>query len=298
MSSTTTTWSTDTNTKSGSATTFTDTVSSLKLVAAEGEDAILRLFADEGDDNADHWRIVSQASTNKLNFMSYASGSWSNIISLDSTGNVGIGTATPSHKLHIESDSGETCNLQVTAQGAMGDAEGAFATFSATGNSVTAHTYVGVEYNQTSTSNKPCGVLQMESSDAILHYTWYNDSDMLKWSSDIDHIGSNNGTFVDAAASDERGKNIASSFTYGLSHINQLTPISFTYKDDVDSVKNLGFGAQTTKSIIPESVIDTKMDWYDDPNNTRLDMKYTQIIPILVKAIQELSVKVEALENA
>ena len=58
MSSTTTTWSTDTNTKSGSATTYTDTVSSLRLVGGEGEDAILRLFADEGDDNADQWRIV------------------------------------------------------------------------------------------------------------------------------------------------------------------------------------------------------------------------------------------------
>ena len=82
MSSTTTTWSTDTNTKSGSATTYTDTVSSLRLVGGEGEDAILRLFADEGDDNADQWRIVSQASNNKLNFMSYASGAWSNVLSL------------------------------------------------------------------------------------------------------------------------------------------------------------------------------------------------------------------------
>ena len=63
-------------------------------------------------------------------------------------------------------------------------------------------------------------------------------------------------------------------------------------------MKNLGFGAQTTQPIIPESVIDTKMDWYDDPDNTRLDMKINQIVPVLVKAIQELSAKVTALENA
>ena len=86
MSSTTTTWTTDTNTKSGSATTYTDTVSSLRLVGGEGEDAILRLFADEGDDNADQWRIVSQASTNKLNFMSFASGAWSNVLNLFGSG--------------------------------------------------------------------------------------------------------------------------------------------------------------------------------------------------------------------
>ena len=82
MSSTSTTWTTDTNTKSGSATTYTNTVSSLQLLAAEGEDAILKLFADEADDNADQWRIVSKASNNKLNFMSYASGAWSNVLSL------------------------------------------------------------------------------------------------------------------------------------------------------------------------------------------------------------------------
>ena len=65
MSSSSTTWTTDTNTKSGSASTFTQTVSSLKLLGEEGGDAILRLFADEADDNADQWRIVSKASDNK-----------------------------------------------------------------------------------------------------------------------------------------------------------------------------------------------------------------------------------------
>ena len=41
MSSSSTTWTTDTNTKSGSASTFTQTVSSLKLLGEEGGDAIL-----------------------------------------------------------------------------------------------------------------------------------------------------------------------------------------------------------------------------------------------------------------
>ena len=117
MSSTTTTWSTDTNTKSGSATTFTNTVSTLKLLAAEGEDAILQLFADEGDDNADHWRIVSKASNNKLNFMSYASGAWSNVLSL-----LGHGTASSVYlalpaasKLYL--DGGGTTYLQESSDG-------------------------------------------------------------------------------------------------------------------------------------------------------------------------------------
>ena len=134
MSSTSTTWVTDSNTKSGTATSFTTTISSLKLLADEGEDAILRLFADEGDDNADQWRIVSSSSTNKLNFMTFASGSWSTVLDLygaggavvfnedsadidfrvESNGNanmlfvdggnnrVGIGTASPDGMIDIE----------------------------------------------------------------------------------------------------------------------------------------------------------------------------------------------------
>jgi len=118
MSSTTTTWTTDTNTKSGSATTYTDTVSSLRLVGGEGEDAILRLFADEGDDNADQWRIVSQASTNKLNFMSFASGAWSNVLSI-----FGSGTAASQYlsiqagnKLYLDG-AGGTTYLQESSDG-------------------------------------------------------------------------------------------------------------------------------------------------------------------------------------
>ena len=78
----------------------------------------------------------------------------------------------------------------------------------------------------------------------------------------------------------------------------------------------MGFGAQTIQPIIPESVQDTKecIHGYTyeeqegktidkcvpkgDPSETKLVMEYYQIIPVLVKAVQELSAKVTALENA
>ena len=119
MSSTTTTWSTDTNTKSGSATTFTNTVSSLQLLASEGEAAVLKLFADEGDDNADQWRIVSKASNNKLNFMSFASGAWSNVLSLYGHGTAAsVYAALPAaSKLYL--DGGGTTYLQESSDGLL-----------------------------------------------------------------------------------------------------------------------------------------------------------------------------------
>ncbi len=67
---------------------------SFKVWGTEGNDAEIRLFADEGDDNADAWSILSTASDNKLKFRNATSGSYVEKLTLDSNGRVGIGTTT------------------------------------------------------------------------------------------------------------------------------------------------------------------------------------------------------------
>jgi len=58
---------------------------SVNIYGDEGADAILHLYADEGDDNADKWRTRVSASSGTFNIENYTSGSWeSNIIA---TGN-------------------------------------------------------------------------------------------------------------------------------------------------------------------------------------------------------------------
>ena len=47
----------------------------LTIKGGEGEPAVLRLKADEGDDNPDNWRFISETSGN-LNIQNYASGGW------------------------------------------------------------------------------------------------------------------------------------------------------------------------------------------------------------------------------
>ena len=105
MSSSSTTWTTDTNTKSGVVQVYSSNVSVLKVVADEGGSAILDLFADQGDDNADKWRMWVNASDDDLHFSNYTSGTaWTDILTLQDGGNVGIGTATPDQKLDITGD--------------------------------------------------------------------------------------------------------------------------------------------------------------------------------------------------
>jgi hypothetical protein len=102
MSSTSTTWTTDTNTKSGVVQVYSSNVSVLRVVADEGESAILDLFADQGDDNADKWRMWVNASDDDLHFSNYTSGTaWTDILTLQDGGNVGIATDAPASKLHV-----------------------------------------------------------------------------------------------------------------------------------------------------------------------------------------------------
>ena len=98
----------------------------------------------------------------------------------------------------------------------------------------------------------------------------------------------------------------------------ELKPISYTLKDSSNTKNRLGLGAQTSKKIVPELVGDSGqcIDGYKkvkkddgkgnlvwvheaigDESDTKLSMKYYQVIPILIKAVQELSAEVEKLKG-
>ena len=103
--------------------------------------------------------------------------------------------------------------------------------------------------------------------------------------------------------SDERLKENMVQLTDGLSKINQIEPISFTWKEswDPDSSTQYGFGAHQVKSVDetlvePFSDEDIELDGetIDDP--LRVNEKF--IIPLLVKAVQELSAEVAALKSS
>ena len=53
----------------------------INIYGDEGEDAILHLYADDGDDNADKWRISSTHVGNMFTIETYASGSWLKVLS-------------------------------------------------------------------------------------------------------------------------------------------------------------------------------------------------------------------------
>ena len=232
------------------------------------------------------------------------------------TDRISIGTAggAPGAKVHVE-DTGDP-NLQIMVEGtALTDTD--YATFTAigTGNSVVNQAEIGVIYENSSDTDAPTSFIRLEASDGAISYIFVGDDDELKITTTKTNIGKISGiTVVGDQTSDERLKNISNdAFPYGLSEVNAMTPIKFTYKDVKTPVDTLGFGAQTIQSIIPESVTQTNdcLDGYDEvidedekqsyipkSDNNKMMMQYHQLIPVLVKAVQELSAKVTALEAA
>ena len=69
-----------------------------------------------------------------------------------------------------------------------------------------------------------------------------------------------------------------------LELINKLNPITYNWKDETLNNNNIGFIAQEVQEILPEITED-----YDIKGEKYLGMRTTDLIPFLVKSIQELS---------
>jgi hypothetical protein len=107
--------------------------------------------------------------------------------------------------------------------------------------------------------------------------------------------------------SDVRLKKNIVEVPYGLNEILNLKPSKFNWKEgfsESESDKDmLGFIAQEVQTVIPEAVesfgqtvtVKTEDHDYNVENPLRVNEKF--IIPVLVKAIQELTARVQELEN-
>jgi len=119
-----------------------------------------------------------------------------------------------------------------------------------------------------------------------------------------------------SAPSDVRLKEDIQNETVGLGFVNDLRPVTFRWKKEKDIPSNMktyvedsdtrvmngkynhGFIAQEVKEVIDShSDIKDGFDmWTEDPTDGRQRVAESALVPILVKAIQELSEKVATLE--
>jgi hypothetical protein len=95
------------------------------------------------------------------------------------------------------------------------------------------------------------------------------------------------------ANSDARLKNITGTFTNALADVLQIEAVKFTWKSDAENRPCVGLIAQSVEKVLPEAVSKGALNNSEDKTEY-LGVQYTEVIPLLVAAIQELNAKVDA----
>jgi len=98
-----------------------------------------------------------------------------------------------------------------------------------------------------------------------------------------------------SALSDKRDKTNIQESTYGLDFIEQLNPVTFDWNTRDGSrkgKKDLGFIAQELDAVDDEY---TQLVYKSNPD--KLEASYGRLVPVLVKAIQELKQEIQQLKN-
>jgi hypothetical protein len=287
--------------------------------------------------------VISQYQNNPLQFAT------NNItrVTINGSGNVGIGTSSPSYKTVIQT-ANDTIGLLVTTNAndtetglyirpdntngivklyASGNSDKAFGFFtgntertritsggnvligSTTDNGTKLQVSGGIKTSTTSTSGLVLNALTGNSE-----IDWQNNG-TTKWV--MWHDVSNNqltfcpssfatGVYLGytatswAAYSDKRIKKDIIDLDYGLDTIMKIKPRR--YKLIANDIEDIGFIAQELKEVLPEAVIGEEVEF--DENDTKyerssktLGVTRDTIIPVLVKAIQELKAEIDLLKS-
>ena len=240
-------------------------------------------------------------------------------MTIDSSGNVGIGTASVSSGFQAElNHSGETYGLKLTngsnsirfgANGPEISATGARLDLRTTdSNQMRFYTnnaermrvgsggevYIGGDQVASTDFNGALNVdgdgIGFGNSSSSYRRIYWNDgnTDMRFWNGSNEAIINDSGAFTDA--SDEKIKKDIADITYGIDVVKALKPRK--YKMKATDKEQIGFIAQEVESHVPEVVTTGK-----NPDGVeQKGLAYGQITAVLTKALQEAIAKIEVLE--
>jgi hypothetical protein len=101
--------------------------------------------------------------------------------------------------------------------------------------------------------------------------------------------------------SDERDKKDIKELPVGLDFVNGLKPVTFEWDERAEGGKkgitDIGFTAQDLKKSQEETDIAETLGLVSESNPDRLEASYGRLLPIMVKAMQELSAEIAELKT-
>ncbi len=230
------------------------------------------------------------------------------------SGNVGIGTSAPGFQLHVKSDStpymvyGEHLSTATNVAGIAGSSSnglgvlGTSITKIGVQGSVFSDSGVGVSGVSTGRGTgvsgySPSGVaVNGDSVDSYGVSGHSSNSFGVYGSSSNSYAGYFFGrvyvTGTLTQNSDIRLKQGVANLGYGLKHVLQLRPVTWTWKQRPDDRLQFGLIAQEVETVLPELVTTEK-----DAEQTK-GINYIGLMPVVIKAIQEQQKEFEQKEAA
>jgi hypothetical protein len=181
---------------------------------------------------------------------------------IDSSGNVGIGTSSPTARLSVaDSKTGTEASPHLVILG---------------------NGYTGNHWLDTSAYY----IGQNSNARLLRIYSGSNEAVGVELG-----VGATSfGTY-----SDERLKKDITDLTNGLNKILALRPVNFKYKSDADDYRNrIGIIAQSIVGQVDEALDETKIT--ADDETQYYNVRYQDLIPVLVKGIQEQQTQIQELE--
>ena len=274
---------------------------------------------------------ATQSAGQPLAFWTYNGATWGERARIDSSGNLGIGTTNPSKKLEVFASAN---SLQIESivrndQSGSGIAAIGF-NVSASSSGETSSTKAGIGlvrqygygggalcfYNNSTTSAGDFTTaderMRIDNSGNLLVGCTTNPSTyrqvLSSNNSNFWGVGpsagnpatfyvvnnSNAGVYLTygntawSSTSDERLKTDLITITNAIQKVATLRAVTGRFKTDAEGFSRAFLIAQDVQKVLPEAV--------DSEDPERLGVRYTDTIPLLVAAIQELTTRLEALE--
>jgi hypothetical protein len=260
-------------------------------------------------------------------YVSLGTGLGDNLYALEG-GNVGIGTASPARTLHVlgasgigtvvklEGASGTTTYLQLSYNGAT-NAQSGYIGYDSSSNmtlftnntermSITAAGAVVVGNTSAvssasntiacATFNKAYNWLAVTDSNYIQRS---NDSqgaffNFLKGASDVGSITVLGSTTFYNSTSDYRLKEDLKDYN-GLELLSKIKTYDYEWKSD--QTRSYGVLAHELAEVLPYAVNGEKDEVKEDGTEKMQGVDYSKIVPVLIKAIQELKTEIDSLKN-
>jgi hypothetical protein len=216
-------------------------------------------------------------------------------------GNVGIGTSSPTGKLTIQRPSAGA-NTDIDFLNEVGAGPKAKIRFGGadeelafwTGGTATERMRITSGGNVGIGTSTPTDMapLSLRNKDAASGRYWKVGPD--SGSNFVIYNENNTGAYINNTStswtgnSDIRLKNIIAPINNAIDNLMTLNPIIFSWKWDNSNKENIGLIAQDVKEVFPQLI--------DVNSEGMLGVRYTELIPILISAIQEQQAQIEELK--